>query len=84
MKQATVRARVTNKLKKDADAVLDELGLSMSEAIRLFLTQVVIRQGFPIELNLKQPDPKQQKSTDEDETDYVDALLEEIMSDNQD
>ena len=35
-KTETIRARVEAKLKADAEAVLDELGLTASYAIRLF------------------------------------------------
>ncbi len=36
-KTETVRARIEPELKRDAEAVLSELGLSTSEAITLFL-----------------------------------------------
>jgi DNA-damage-inducible protein J len=46
-KTETIRARVDAQLKADAEAVLSELGLSSSDAIRLFYTQVILRQGLP-------------------------------------
>lgn len=45
--EATVRARIPQLLKKETDAVFKALGLSSSEAIRLFLTQVSLRRGLP-------------------------------------
>ena len=45
--EATVRARIPQRLKKETDAVFKALGLSSSEAIRLFLTQVQLRRGLP-------------------------------------
>ena len=50
LKDATVRARVSQKLKHDAESILDNLGISMSEAITLFLSQVRLRQGLPFDV----------------------------------
>jgi len=49
-KTETIRARVEAKLKADAEAVLDELGLTASDAIRLFYKQVALRRGFPFDV----------------------------------
>lgn len=42
-----VRARVDPTLKIEAEAVFQELGLSTTEAIRMFLSQVRLRRGLP-------------------------------------
>jgi DNA-damage-inducible protein J len=47
MKDSLVRARIDEDLKDRATAVLKENGLEMSDAIRLFLTQVVRKGGLP-------------------------------------
>lgn len=47
MKDAVVRARVATDLKRDAEEVFAELGLTTTEAIRMFLTQVKLRRGMP-------------------------------------
>jgi DNA-damage-inducible protein J len=46
-KTETIRARVAPTLKRDAEAVLKKLGLTSSEAITLFLTQVKLTNGLP-------------------------------------
>jgi DNA-damage-inducible protein J len=46
-KSEMVRARVEPELKRDAEAVLKKLGLTSSEAITLFLTQVKLCGGLP-------------------------------------
>jgi DNA-damage-inducible protein J len=46
-KTQTIRARVKPALKRDAEAVLRKLGLTSSEAITLFLTQVKLNKGLP-------------------------------------
>ncbi len=47
MKDAVVRARVATDLKEDAEEVFEELGLTTTEAIRMFLAQVRLRRGMP-------------------------------------
>jgi DNA-damage-inducible protein J len=46
-KDAMIRARTTPRLKKEAERILDALGLSPSEAINLFYKQVCLRHGLP-------------------------------------
>ena len=51
-KTETVRARIEPELKRDAETVLSELGLSTSEAITLFLRQVILRRGLPFPVQI--------------------------------
>lgn len=43
----TINIRTDEKLKKDAKKTLNEMGLDMSGAIKLFLQQVVITKTIP-------------------------------------
>ncbi len=52
MKNAIVRARVELKLKEEAEIVFDCLGISTTEAIRMFLTQVKMRRGLPFAVEM--------------------------------
>jgi addiction module RelB/DinJ family antitoxin len=47
MKGSVIRARVDDLLKAQASAVLASCGLEMSDALRLFLIQVVNQGGLP-------------------------------------
>ena len=47
MKGSVIRARVDDVLKEQARMVLASCGLEMSDALRLFLIQVVDRGGLP-------------------------------------
>jgi DNA-damage-inducible protein J len=47
MKNQVVRARIESSLKAEALEVLASHGLDLSDAIRLFLRQVVARGGIP-------------------------------------
>lgn len=49
-KAEIVRARISPEIKHSAEQVLASLGMSMSDAIRIFVSQVAIRQSFPVEL----------------------------------
>lgn len=51
-KTETVRARIEPELKREAEAVLKELGLSTTEAIRLFYRQVALRKGLPFDVKI--------------------------------
>lgn len=49
---ANLNIRVDEKLKADAEAILCRLGLSVSDAVRLFLAQIRNTRGIPFELKL--------------------------------
>ena len=52
MNDAVVRARVASDLKEEAEEVFEELGLTTTEAIRMFLSQVRLRRGMPFSVTL--------------------------------
>ncbi len=47
-----VRARIDDTLKSQATTTLAKMGLSMSEAIRLMLTQMVAEKRLPFEVRI--------------------------------
>lgn len=49
---ATVFARVEPEVKEQAEIVLERLGIPMSNAVDMFLRQVVIQHGIPFEMKL--------------------------------
>ena len=71
-KEAVVRARVDARLKRDSEDILRQLGLSQTEAIRMFFTQIVRRRGLPFQVVLESEDnddlllprPKRQAAID--------------------
>ena len=54
MKQVYVRTSIDARVKNDAEHIFHQLGLTTSEAIRLFLIQVKLRGGLPFRLELPQ------------------------------
>lgn len=51
-KTATITARVEPELKRNAECVLDRLGVNTTGAITMFLSQVVLRRGLPFEVRI--------------------------------
>lgn len=48
--QDTIQIRIDTKTKQAARKTFDELGIDMSSAVKLFLTNVVNRKGIPLDL----------------------------------
>jgi len=81
MRDEVVRARVSSQLKHDSEIILGKLGMSMSDAIRLFLNQVTMRNEFPIELKI--PNKETLNAMNESVTDEVydssSELFDEVL-----
>lgn len=52
MKEAIVRSRIDASKKIEAEAILSALGLSTSDAIRLFINQIIMEKGLPFQVKL--------------------------------
>lgn len=50
MLSTEIRSRIEPELKKEAQNVLNRFGLNLSDAIRLFLRQVVAAKGLPFDI----------------------------------
>jgi DNA-damage-inducible protein J len=51
-KSQMLHARVDPKLKKSAEVIFSSLGISTTEAIRLFLKQVELHKGLPFPISI--------------------------------
>ena len=51
-KSAMIRARMDPNLKEEVERILQELGLSATQAITLFYQQVRLSKGLPFEVRL--------------------------------
>lgn len=54
---SNIYARVEPELKQQAEIVLDRLGIPMSNAISIFLKQVVLQRGLPFEVKIPVSEP---------------------------
>ncbi|MCF8241567.1 MAG: type II toxin-antitoxin system RelB/DinJ family antitoxin [Melioribacteraceae bacterium] len=84
-KTAEIRVLLEPSLKKKSRKILDEIGISESEAVRIFFRNLVIRKEFPIELKIPNEETLQaMKDADEGNTvgpfNSVDELMEELNS----
>jgi len=81
---ATVRARVDESLKFDAEHILKEIGLTTSQAINIFLKKVVSERGIPFEL--KVPSDRLKTAMDEAKSsqgtyhDGIDDMMKDLKS----
>ena len=55
MSKVIVQSRVPQELKNEAESVFSAMGLTVAEAIRLFLNQTVTDYKFPFVPKLRQP-----------------------------
>ncbi len=51
-KISTINTRIEPSLKEDAEEILYKVGLSSSEAIRLFYKQVCLQNGLPFDVKM--------------------------------
>ena len=81
-KNDTVRARVQHDVKENAERVFAALGMSTSDAIRIFLTQVALRREFPVELKLPNQATLEAMSDAPTEQSYesADELFGEVLN----
>ena len=54
---SSVFARVEPEIKEQAEQVLSQLGIPMSNAIGLFLRQVIMQRGIPFDIKLPTQKP---------------------------
>lgn len=71
-----VRVRINEQLKNDATAVLESMGLTMSDAIRIFLKRVVDEKALPFTLKMPRHLDASHMSKEE-----FDALMEKSFRD---
>jgi len=57
-KTAKINARMEPELKEQAERVLEELGISTTEAIRLYFKQIVHRRGIPFDIRIPNPETR--------------------------
>lgn len=62
-KNATISMRIDDQLKSDAETIFHQLGLTTSEAIKIFFAAVRNRKGLPFQLQVaaEQASPVEQR-----------------------
>ena len=78
---SNVFARVEPEIKEQAEQVLDRLGIPMSNAVGMFLREVVLQRGLPFEVKLPQEAPVAYGALTKEQ---FDAEIEKGMADIRD
>lgn len=52
MKSATIHARIDPDTKNKAETVLNRLGMTPTEAIRIFYAQITLQNGLPFDVKI--------------------------------
>jgi DNA-damage-inducible protein J len=82
-KTAYITTRIEPALKASAEGVLQELGLSTTDAVTIFLRQVVLRRGLPFDVRI--PNATTRKAIAELEAgrgarfDTVEDLMKDVL-----
>jgi DNA-damage-inducible protein J len=74
-----VKSRIDHETKIKAQAVLSKVGLTMSDAMRLFLNQVIIQNGLPF--NVSVPNSQTIKAIDASEKgELIESSLDDLRN----
>ncbi|MBE6813393.1 MAG: type II toxin-antitoxin system RelB/DinJ family antitoxin [Ruminococcaceae bacterium] len=80
---SNVFARVEPNIKQEAEEILEQLGIPMSNAVGMFLRQVVMQRGIPFEMKLPQNVPLAYGNlTDEQFAQEVEKGLADVKNGN--
>ena len=75
---SSVFVRVEPEIKEQAEIILDKLGIPMSNAVGMFLRQIILQQGIPFDLKLPHAAPLSYQSLSREQ---FDAEIEKGLSD---
>ena len=89
MTQSNISIRIDDKLKQQFDSLCNELGLSMSSALNLFVKTVVREQRIPFEISLNKLNKETVKAIENAENciglsekfDTVEAAMKSMLED---
>ncbi len=82
-KTAMTHARLTPEIKEQAEAILKELGISISTAYEMFYRQIIAHQGIPFDLHIPNQETLQAMRDARDgkgkKYDSVDEMFEDLQ-----
>lgn len=58
MASSVLQVRIDDQIRNQASEILNNLGLDMSSAVRLFLNRIIIEQGLPFSMTLPRNEEK--------------------------
>ena len=66
MKTASVNVRIQEDIKKQAEEILEELGISRTVAIEMFYRQIILNNGIPFEVAIPNASKSREELTPEE------------------
>ena len=79
-KTSNVFARVEPDIKEQAEAILDQLGIPMSNAISMYLRQIVLKRGIPFDMKLPSAVPDMSVLSEEQFNAEIQKGLDDIAA----
>ena len=61
-KNSTLQIRVRSDLKENVEHILDELGMTPSQAVTLFFNQIALKKEIPFKISLYEPNERTKES----------------------
>lgn len=81
---SVVRARIDEEVKKNAEEIFDDIGITTSQAINIFFKKVIRERGIPFELKLPtkrlENSIKEAKSNQTVKYSSIDEMMEDFHS----
>lgn len=83
---AVVTTRIDETIKQEAGAVLEQMGLSVSDAVRMMLTKIARERTFPFELRTPNQETieamEEARSGNLKRFDSIEALMDDLHADD--
>lgn len=82
-KTTTARARIEPEVKEEAERILNDCGLSASQAISLFYRQVILERGLPFKIKSFNEETRRvlrdsERGVEVEQFDSAEALFEDL------
>ena len=78
MKTASVHVRIKEDTKKQAEAILEGLGISRSVAIEMFYRQIILNRGIPFELVISTAPKSREELTKEEFDKMMNLTIKQV------
>ncbi len=80
---SNIYIRVEPEVKTEAESILKELGIPMSNAVAMFLRQIILQKGIPFDMKLPNKEPLIYKSlTKEDFDEAINKGIKDFENGN--
>ena len=78
MKTTSVHVRIKEDTKKQAEAILGELGISRAVAIEMFYRQIILNKGIPFEVAIPNASRSREELTKEEFDKMIKVAIKQV------